>query len=37
MVTIYGPGSKNALLNLKCVIENKTASFCGALYVEFRL
>ena len=31
MVTIYGPGSENAPLTLKCVVENKTASFCGAL------
>lgn len=37
MVTIYGPGSENVLLNLKCVIENKAASFYGSLYVELRL
>lgn len=37
MATIYGPGSENFPLNLACVIENKTASFYGSLYVEFGL
>lgn len=35
MHTSDGRGSENFLLYLKCVIENKTASFYGSLYMGF--
>lgn len=38
MATVYGPGSENFLLNLKCVIKRKkTDLFYGSLQVEFKL